>query len=95
MASHVLGVSGRAMLEALITGTTDPELLARGKLRRKLPALREARAGRFSLHHAFLVTHLLAHVDYVDDLIEALSGHVEQVIAPSAHEVARLDTIPG
>jgi transposase len=98
VASHVLGVSGRAMLEALSTGTTDPALLAdlaRGKLRKKLPALRDALAGRFSPHHAFLVTHLLAHVDYLDELIETLSGQVEQVIAPLADEVARLDTIPG
>src|SRR5262249_40576459 len=48
VASHLLGVSGRAMLEALVTGTTDPEVLAdlaRGRLRRKLPALRQALAG--------------------------------------------------
>ncbi len=91
-------VFGRAMLEAFVTGTTDPARLAdlaRGKLRRKLPALREALAGRFSSHHAFLVTQLLGHVDYLDELIETVSGQVEQVIAPFADEVARLDPIPG
>jgi hypothetical protein len=54
------------MLEALVQGTTDPEVLAdlaRGKLRAKLPALRQALAGRFRPHHAFLAGQLLAHVD--------------------------------
>jgi transposase len=98
VATDVLGVSGRAMLEALIHGTTDPEVLAelaRGKLRAKLPALRQALAGRFRPHHAFLVTQLLAHVDYLDDTIAALSERVEAAIAPFAEEVARLDTIHG
>ncbi len=58
VATDILGVSGRAMLEALIHGTTDAESLAdlaRGRLRKKLPALRQALAGRFRPHHAFLV----------------------------------------
>jgi transposase len=56
VASDVLGVSGRAMVEALLSGTTDPTVLAelaRGTLRKKLPALRQALAGRFRPHHAF------------------------------------------
>jgi transposase len=59
VASNVRGVSGRAMLEALTQGTRDPDVLAdlaRGALRRKLPALRQALAGRFRPHHAFLVS---------------------------------------
>lgn len=66
VATDILGVSGRAMLEALVAGTTDPTVLAdlaRGKLRKKLPALREALAGRFRPHHAFLVSQLLGHLD--------------------------------
>src|SRR5215204_2035894 len=58
VASDVLGVSGRAMLEALVGGTTDPEVLAelaRGQLRKKLPALREALQGRVARHHRLLV----------------------------------------
>src|SRR4029453_15048194 len=64
VASDILGVSGRAMLEALAQGTTDPTVLAdlaRGRLRGKLPALRAALAGRFRTHHAFLVGQLLTH----------------------------------
>jgi transposase len=98
VASDVLGVSGRAMLAALVEGTTDPDVLAdlaRGHLRKKLPALRQALAGRFRSHHAFLVAHLLAHYDYLDELVETVSAQIDVVIAPFAEEVARLDTIHG
>src|SRR5439155_7174740 len=79
-------------------GTTDPEVLAelaRGKLRAKLPALRQALRGRFRPHHAFLVSQLLAHLDYVDETITTLSERIEEVIGPFADELARLDTIHG
>ena len=51
--------------------------------------------GRFREHHAFLVTQILAHLDYLDELIATVSGQVEVAIAPFADELARLDTIPG
>ena len=98
VATDVLGVSGRAMLDALVHGTTDPDVLAelaRGKLRAKLPALRQALAGRFRPHHAFLVSQLLAHLDYLDEMITTLSERIETAIAPFADELARLDTIHG
>jgi transposase len=98
VASDVLGVSGRAMLTALVQGTTDPDLLAelaRGTLRRKLPALRQALAGRFRPHHGFLVGQLLAHLDYLDEAIGTLSTQIEMAIAPFAEMVTRLDSIPG
>jgi len=66
VASDVLGASGKAMLRALCAGESDPEALAelaKGKLRAKLPALRLALAGRFSAHHALLVSHLLSHIE--------------------------------
>lgn len=98
VATDILGVSGRAMLEALVGGTTDPEVLAdlaRGSLRKKLPALRAALVGRFRPHHAFLVTHLLAHVDYLEEAMAALSARIEELIAPFAEAQARLETIHG
>jgi transposase len=98
VATKVLGASGRAMLEALVSGTHDPELLAelaRGRLRTKLPALREALEGRFSGHHALLVSQILAHVDFLDESIAALSARVEEVVAPFADKVELLCTIPG
>jgi transposase len=99
VASRTLGVSVRLMLEALIAGTHDPELLAelaRGRLRRKLPALREALAGRFrSDHHGLLVAQILAHIDYLDETIATLSARIEEVIAPFSKERELLQTIPG
>jgi transposase len=98
VASKVLSVSGRAMLEALVRGTHDPDVLAelaKGRLRRKLPALRQALEGRFTGHHALIVSQILAHVDFLDESIETLSGRVDEVIAPFAHKVELLDTIPG
>jgi transposase len=98
VAADILGVSGRAMLEALVQGTTDPEVLAdlaRGKLRRKLPALRQALAGRFRGHHAFLAGQLLAHLDYLDEALETLTAQIGELLSPFAAVVERLDTIPG
>jgi transposase len=99
VATDVIGVSGRAMLEALVAGTHDPEVLAglaKGRLRAKLPALREALAGRFRTdHHGLLVGQILAHIDYLDEAIALLNERIEQVIALFAEQVALLDTIPG
>jgi transposase len=98
VASRVLGASGRAMLEALVKGTHDPEVLAelaKGRLRRKLPQLREALAGRFSDHHALLVGQMLARLDFLDETIETLSQHIEELIAPFSRQVELLRTIPG
>lgn len=98
VASDVLGVSGRAMLEALVAGTTDPDVLAdlaRGKLRVKLSALRDALEGRFNAHHAVLVGECLAHIDYLDEVIARLSKEVERAIAPFSQELELLVSIPG
>jgi transposase len=99
VASETLGVSVRRMLDALVAGTHDPEVLAelaRGRLRRKLPALREALTGRFrSDHHGLLVAQILAHIDYLDETIATLSERIEQVIAPFSTQRELLETIPG
>jgi transposase len=96
--NDILGVSGRAMLEALVRGTTDPAVLAdlaRGSLRTKLPALRQALAGRFHAPHAFLVGQMLAHLDYLDEAIATVSDRLGELLAPFAETLARLDAIPG
>src|SRR5262245_35836625 len=98
VATDILGASGRAMLEALVQGTTDAEVLAdlaRGALRKKLPALREALRGRFRAHHGFLVGQILGHLDALDEAIDAVSAQIDVAIAPFAEEVERLDTISG
>jgi transposase len=82
----------------LVSGTTDPEVLAelaRGRLRSKLPALRDALEGSFSSHHALMVGKIVAHVDYLDESIADLSVEIERVIAPFSDKVELLDTIPG
>jgi transposase len=77
VATDVMGASGRAMLNALLEGTTDPLVLAdlaKGKLRRKLPALREALAGHFRAHHQVLIGQILAKVDFLDETIATLTA---------------------
>jgi transposase len=98
VAADVLGVSGRAMLAALVGGERDPEVLAelaRGRLRTKLPQLRQALRGRFSDHHALLVGLSLAHLEHLEGAIAALDTEVDQVMAPFARARDQLDTITG
>ena len=99
VASDLLGKSGRAMLDALVLGTTDPEVLAelaRGQLRNKLPALREALEGRFSAKHRLIVGQILAHIDFLDTAIDQLSEAIEEQLGPfGTQQVALLCTIPG
>ena len=98
VASNVLGVSGRLMLEALCQGSNDPAVLAelaRGRLRSKLPALRRALESHFRDHHAFLVSQILAHLDYLDEAIEACSDRIGEQIAPFAPALTLLESIPG
>jgi len=98
VASDILGVSGRAMLDALIAGERDPDVLAelaRGRLRTKRAMLREALQGRFSEHHALIVRLALEHVDGLSRSIETLDAEVDRVIGPFARARDHLDTITG
>jgi transposase len=98
VASDVMGVSGRAMMRALIDGNADADALAelaKGRLRKKLPALRKALEGRFRAHHAFLLQRMLAHIEDLEDDINAISARVEEQIDPFAAAVELLCTIPG
>jgi transposase len=98
VATDVLGKSGRAILTALIEGTHDPNVLAdlaRGRLRKKIPALREALVGWFSPTHRVLITEILAHLDFLDQSIERLSADIATMRAPCASAIDLLDTIPG
>ncbi len=98
VATDILGVSGRAMLEALIAGTHDADVLAelaRGRLRKKLSALRKALTGGFSPTHRLLISEQLAHLEYIDEAIERLGGEIATMVAPFARAIDLLDTIPG
>jgi transposase len=98
VASDVLGASGRAMLRALLAGERDPGVLAelaRGRLRNKLPELREALAGRVGAHHALLLRLALDHVEQLERSSTTLDQAVDRVIAPFAKARDRLDTSTG
>lgn len=98
VASTTLGVSSRAMLEALVAGQRDPAALAelaKGRLRAKIPALRDALDGRFDDHHATIVAQLLAHVDALDAGIATLDARIAEHTAPWADLVELVCTIPG
>jgi transposase len=98
VATDILGKSGRAMLDALVAGTTDPDVLAelaRGKLRAKLPALREALQGRFEAHHALVIGAILAHLDFLDEQIDQLSDAIEDQLGPFAPGVDLAATMTG
>ena len=98
VASDVLGVSGRAMLAALVAGERDPEALAelaKGRLRSKIPALREALRGRFKDHHALLIRLVLDHTAYLEAAIADLDAQIDRVMAPFAEARDHLDTITG
>jgi len=98
VATDILGVSGRAMLAALIEGTTDPEVLAdlaKRRLRSKIPALREALEGRFDHLHSVWIGAILAHVDFLDEQIASLTETIGEQIAPFESAVELLGSIPG
>src|SRR5262245_9136032 len=96
VASDVLGASGRDMLEALISGETDPEKLAdlaRKRLREKIPALRRALQGRVTEHHRFLLRLHLDHIAHLEEMIGRLGARIEEALAPFAAAQERLQTI--
>lgn len=98
VATDVMGKSGRVMLEAILAGATDPEPLAelaKGRLRKKLPQLKQALNGRVREHHRFLLVEQLSHIDYLDEAIGRLSGEIAERLRPFQAEIQRLDTIPG
>lgn len=106
VASHVMGVSGRAMLRALINGERNPEVLAelaKGKLRNKIPDLQRALRGRFGQHHALLIGMSLDHIDHLETTMTRLDTEIDTMFASNINEVGvpfdrardHLDTIPG
>ena len=98
VASSLKTKSAGDMLEALIDGQRDPRVLAdlaRGVMRKKIPDLSMALAGRFAAHHAVLARAHLDHLDHLDEMIARLDVQVEEMTVPFAAQVAALCTIPG
>ena len=98
VATDILGVSGRAMLTALIEGERDVHVLAemaRARMRPKIPQLVEALTGNFGEHHAFLCRLHLERIDQLSAAILELSARIEEQMGPFARQLEHLVTIPG
>jgi len=98
VASNILGKSGRAMLDALLAGETDPETLADlavGQLRKKRESLAQALNGRLLPHHRVLLGQVLAHLDFLDGQVTQLGEAIADQLAPFAEAEALVTTIPG
>ncbi len=96
--TDVRGVSARAIREALLAGQSDPTLLAelaRGRLRAKRDQLARAVVGRFTDHHAFMVTEHLSHLDYLEEAMERASAEIAERLREDLAAIELLDTVPG
>jgi transposase len=98
VASDVMGVSGRAILQELLAGQQDPQVLAelsKGRLRSKRDELAAALEGRFRPHHAGLLSRILGHIDFLEERIAEWDAKIEEMCRPYAEDLERLDTLPG
>ena len=98
VATDVMGVSGRAMLAALMSGERNAEVsaeLAKGRLRNKKGELALALQGLFRPHHVLLLTQILSHLEYLEESIAELEAKIEEMCRPFEEQIRLLDTIPG
>jgi transposase len=98
VASRVWSKSSRAMIEALISGTTDPAALAelaKSRMRSKIPALVEALEGNWRPHHSMVARQILAHIDFLDESIGTLGDEIVELTTPFRAAVELITTIPG
>ena len=98
VASDIMGVSGRAILEELVQGQTDPALLAelaKGRLRDKRALLEKALSGRVRTHHRFLLAQHLSHIDFLDEAMRQLDVQIEEQMRPFAASLEKWDALPG
>jgi transposase len=98
VATNALGVSGRRMLKAIISGELDPAQLARlarGTLKNKIPELMQALEGRVREHHRFLLARFLREWEWYEEEITALDRRIEEQIRPFESAVALWQTMPG
>jgi transposase len=96
--TDIRGASARAIVTALVAGEADPAVLAelaRGRMRSKREVLAQAVVGRFTPHHAFLITEHLSQLDYLEEAAERVSAEIAQRLAAEQEALALLDTIPG
>ena len=98
VASDILGVSGREMIEALIAGVENPQQLAqaaRAQLQKKIPQLEQALQGRLREHHRFLLRSLMDHLGDLERQIRRFDERIEELMRPFDEPALRLDAIPG
>jgi transposase len=98
VATDIMGVSGRAILESLLGGSSTPEEmaeLAKGRLRNKKPELARALKGKLRRQQHLVLAQILDHIDYLDEAIAKLEEEMDQVCAPFEQAVTNLSTIPG
>jgi transposase len=98
VATDIVGLSSRTMLERLLSGEKNAAILAglaKGRLRQKREALEAALEGVLRPHHRFLLVELLAQLDYLEEAVERVSGKIQEYTAPFQQEIEQLDTIPG
>jgi transposase len=98
VAADIMGKSGRAILAALVAGTTDVTALAqlaKGQLREKRATLERALAGRVGPHQRFLLAEQLTHIDHLDASIDRVSIEITERLRPLEERLARLESIPG
>jgi len=96
--TDIRGASARAILAALVAGETEPTVLAelaRGRMRSKRELLAQAVVGRFTAHHAFLITEHLSQLDYLEEAMERVSAEIGRRLAAEQEALELLDTIPG
>lgn len=98
VATDILGLSGRAMLEAMVHGEQDADLLAelaRGKLRAKLPQSRQVLDRRLQPPHRFLIKRILAHIDSLEASLALVQQEIEQALRPFEEAMALIESIVG
>lgn len=98
VATDIVGVSARAMLEAIVKGTEDPKALAelaRGRLKNKRPELEEALKGLVNAHQRMMLDSLLRHLTFLDEEIARLDAEVTERMRPFEEEIQRVTEMPG
>src|SRR5512136_3468050 len=98
VASDVMGVSGRAMLDQIVQGQADPAVLAelaKGRLRDKQELLLKALSGRVRAHHRFMLAQHLSHIDFLDEAITQLDRQIAEQMRPFESAIAAWDSLPG
>jgi transposase len=98
VASDIMGVSGRAILAALLAGHADPQALAdlaKGRLRSKRDQLAKALDGRVKAHHRLVLTELLCQIDSLDETIARFDTQIQEISTPFEAAIGLLETIPG